>query len=70
MTEKKFLRTTGQSKAGDTRASLSVGGGTAGLKGKAGGLVRVTIAVMKHHGQSNVGRKRFIWLTLPHRSSS
>jgi hypothetical protein len=28
--------------------------------------LRVTIAVMKHPDQMNSGRKRFIWLTLPH----
>jgi hypothetical protein len=29
-------------------------------------LVRVSIAVMKPHEQSSLGRKGFIWLTLPH----
>jgi hypothetical protein len=33
-------------------------------------LVRVTIVVMKHHDQSNLGRKGLIWLTLPHHCSS
>jgi hypothetical protein len=33
-------------------------------------LVKVTIAVMKHHDQNNLGRKGFIWLTLPHHCSS
>jgi hypothetical protein len=31
-------------------------------------LVRVSVAVMKHHDQSNLGRKGFILLTLPHHS--
>jgi hypothetical protein len=30
---------------------------------------RVTMAVMKHHDQKQVGKKRFIWLTLPRHSS-
>lgn len=33
-------------------------------------LVRVAIAVPKHHDQSKLGRKGFIWLTLPHHSPS
>jgi len=32
-------------------------------------LVRVTIAMMKHGDQSNLGRKEFIWLTLPYHQS-
>ena len=32
-------------------------------------LVRVAVAVMKHHDQSNMDRKRFIGLSLSHRSS-
>jgi hypothetical protein len=32
-------------------------------------LVRVAVAVMKHHDQRrNMGRKRFIWLTFVHHS--
>jgi hypothetical protein len=30
----------------------------------------VTIAVMKHHEQSNLGRKGFIQLTFPHHNLS
>lgn len=30
----------------------------------------VTIAVMKHRGQRNLGKKRFIWFILPHGCSS
>ena len=33
-------------------------------------LVRASIAVMKHYDQSNLGRKGFVWLTLPHHCSS
>jgi uncharacterized protein (DUF305 family) len=33
-------------------------------------LVRVTSAVMKHHDQSNLRRKEFIQLMIPHHSSS
>ena len=33
-------------------------------------LVRVTIAVMKHHDQGNLGKKGFIQLTLPYHCSS
>jgi hypothetical protein len=33
-------------------------------------LVRVTVAVMKHHDQNNLGREEFIWLMLPYHSSS
>jgi hypothetical protein len=33
-------------------------------------LVRVTVAVLKHHDQSNLGRKGFIRLMPPHHSSS
>ena len=35
-------------------------------------LVRVTIAVLKHHDQSNfnLGREGFIWLILPYHCSS
>jgi len=33
-------------------------------------LLRVTIAVIKHHDQSNLGRKGSIWLTLPYHCSS
>ena len=33
-------------------------------------LVRVTIAMMKHHDQNNLERKGFIWLTFPHHCSS
>lgn len=33
-------------------------------------LVRVTIGVMKHRDQSNFGKKAFIELTFPYRSSS
>ena len=36
----------------------------------AGVSVRVPIAVMKDHDQSNLRRKGFIWLTLPHHCSS
>jgi hypothetical protein len=32
--------------------------------------VRVTIAVIIHHDQSNLGKRGFIWLTLPHHCSS
>lgn len=31
-------------------------------------LIRVAIAVMKHHGQNNLGKKRVIWLMLPYLS--
>ena len=37
--------------------------------GKESTLVEVTIAIMKHHDQSNLGRKEFIQLMLPHLSS-
>ena len=30
----------------------------------------VSIAMMEHHDQSNIGKKGFIWLTLLHHSSS
>ena len=30
--------------------------------------LRVTIAVMKHHDQSNLGRKGFMWLMVLHHS--
>jgi hypothetical protein len=33
-------------------------------------LVRVTIAVMKKHNQSNLHRKRFVSLRVPYNSSS
>jgi hypothetical protein len=33
-------------------------------------LAAASIAVMKHHDQNNLGKKRFIWLTLPYRCSS
>ena len=33
---------------------------------KAVGLVMVTMAAMKHHDQSSVERKGFIWLAFPH----
>ena len=33
-------------------------------------LLRVIIAVMKLHNQSNLGRKGFIWFMLPHHCSS
>jgi hypothetical protein len=33
-------------------------------------LVRVTGAVMKHYGQSKLGRKGFIWLTVPYHCSA
>lgn len=33
-------------------------------------LVSVSIAVMKHLDQKQVGEERFIWLTLPHYRSS
>lgn len=36
----------------------------------AGVLVRITIAMMKNHDQSNMERKGFICLTFPHLSSS
>jgi hypothetical protein len=32
--------------------------------------VRVTIAVMKHHDQNNLGRKGFVWLTFPYHCST
>lgn len=32
------------------------------------GLVRVSVAMMKSHDQSNLGRKEFLWLTLPQHS--
>jgi hypothetical protein len=34
------------------------------------GLVRLSIAVMKHHGQSNLDKTGFIWIMLPHCCSS
>jgi hypothetical protein len=33
-------------------------------------LVRVTVAVMKHHGQSNLWRKGLVWFMLHHHCSS
>ena len=33
-------------------------------------LIRISIAVMKHHNKSNLGRKVFLSLTLPHHSPS
>jgi hypothetical protein len=33
-------------------------------------LVRVDISVIKHHEQSNLGKKGFIWFPLPHCSPS
>ena len=30
----------------------------------------VSIAIMKNHDQGNLGRKEFIWLTLPYHSKS
>ena len=33
-------------------------------------LVRVTVAVLKRHEESNLERRGFIWLTLPHLCSS
>ena len=33
-------------------------------------LVKVTIAVMKYHDQSKLGRKGFVWFALPHQCSS
>lgn len=32
-------------------------------------LAKITIAVIKHDDQSNLGIKGFIWITLPHHSS-
>jgi len=32
-------------------------------------LLRVTLVVMKHHDQSNLGREEFILLSLPHHCS-
>jgi hypothetical protein len=29
-------------------------------------LIKVTIAVIKHHGQSNMGRKELIYLIFPY----
>ena len=31
-----------------------------------GSCLRITVAVMKHFDKSNLGRKEFIWLLLPH----
>jgi hypothetical protein len=42
-----------------------------GLWDSLGGVsVRVSMAVMKHHDQNNVGSKRLIWLMLAHHCSS
>ena len=35
-----------------------------------GHCLRVTLTVVKHHGQSKVERKRFVQLKFPHQSSS
>lgn len=35
----------------------------------AGFLTRVTLAVIKHHVQSNTGRKGFIWFISPYHCS-
>ena len=34
------------------------------------GKLRVSIAVIKHHGQSNLGKKMFPWFMLPYHCSS
>lgn len=34
-----------------------------------GVFMRVSIAVMKHHDQSNCGRNEFVWLILPYHCS-